>query len=121
MVDGLTLLGLEAQNSDGVVIDSSKRVRISNCSIGSGGECIGIKSGYNEDGRRVGLASEDIVVTNCNLQYLHGAGVAIGSETAGGMRNVLVSNCTVSQARYGVHIRSPRGRGGVVEGIRVAT
>jgi polygalacturonase len=119
VVDGVTLLGLEAQNSDGVVIDSSKRVRISNCSIGSGGECISIKSGYNEDGRRVGLASEDIVVTNCNLQFSHGACMAVGSETAGGVRNVLVSNCTASQARYGVHIRSPRGRGGVVEGIRV--
>ncbi len=64
VVDGVTLLGLEAQNSDGVVIDSSKRVRISNCSIELGGESISIKSGYNEDGRRVGLASEDIVVTN---------------------------------------------------------
>jgi polygalacturonase len=120
VVDGVTLLGLETQNSDGVVIDSCKRVRVSNCSIGSGGEAIAIKSGYNEDGRRVGLASEDILVSNCNLQFSHGACVAVGSETAAGVRNVLVSNCTASQARYGVHIRSPRGRGGVVEGIRVS-
>jgi polygalacturonase len=119
VVDGVTLLGLETQNSDGLVIDSCKQVRISNCSIGSGGEAIAIKSGYNEDGRRVGLASEDIVVTNCNLQFSHGACVAVGSETSGGVRNLLVSNCTVSRARYGVHIRSPRGRGGVVQGIRI--
>jgi hypothetical protein len=120
VVTDVTMSGLETQNSDGVVIDSCKQVRISNCSIGSGGESVSIKSGYNEDGRRVGLASEDIVVTNCNLQFSHGAGLAVGSETAGGVRNVLISNCTVSNARYGVHIRSPRGRGGVVEGVRLA-
>jgi hypothetical protein len=120
VVTNVTMLGLETQNSDGVVIDSCKQVRVNNCSIGSGGESISIKSGYNEDGRRVGLASEDIVVSNCNLQFSHGAGLAVGSETAGGVRNVLVSNCTISNARYGLHIRSPRGRGGVVENVRLS-
>lgn len=120
MVDGLTMAGLQTQSCDGVVVDSSKQVRISNCSIASGGECISIKSGYNEDGRRVGIPCEDVLIDNCNLSFSVGAGVAIGSETAGGIRNLAVSNCTIGGCRYGVHVRSPRGRGGTVERLRIS-
>jgi polygalacturonase len=120
LVDGVTVTGLQAQNIDGVIIDSCKRVRISNCSIAAGSDPIALKSGYNEDGRRVNLPCEDVVITNCNLLFSVGAGISLGSETAGGIRNVLISNCTIAHSRYGVHIRSPRGRGGVVERIRMA-
>jgi polygalacturonase len=119
-LENLCLTGLEAQHCDGVVVDSCKRVRISHCSLGSGGESVALKSGFNEDGRRVGIPCEDVVVSNCNLFFSAGAAIAIGSETAGGIRNVTIDNCTISDCLYGVHLRSPRGRGGVVERIRVS-
>jgi polygalacturonase len=119
LVEGLTMTGLQAQNCDGVVIDSCKDVRVANCAIAAGSECIALKAGYNEDGRRVGIPCEDVAISNCQLSYSVGAAIAIGSETAGGIRNVLISNCQLSRSKIGVHVRSPRGRGGVVERIRV--
>jgi hypothetical protein len=83
------------------------------------GDCVSVKSGYNEDGRRVGMPAEDIVVANCNMLAGSGSGLAIGSETAGGIRNVSMVNCVVTKSRHGVYIRSPRGRGGGVERVRV--
>jgi polygalacturonase len=120
LVDGLTMAGLQTQSCDGVVIDSSKQVRVANCSIASGGESISIKSGYNQDGRRVGIPCEDVVIENCNLSFSVGAGIAVGSETSGGIKNLVVTNCTINGCRYGIHVRSPRGRGGVVERLRIS-
>jgi polygalacturonase len=120
VVHGVTALGLETANLDGVVVDSCKHVRISDCSLASGTDCIAIKSGYNEDGRRVGICCEDVLVVNCNVSFSDGAGIAIGSETAGGIRNVTVSNCSIANSRYGIQIKSARGRGGVLECIRVS-
>jgi polygalacturonase len=116
-VNGLTIVGLEGQNSDGIQVDSCQRVVIANCSIASGGESIALKSGYNEDGRRVGIACEDVLVTNCNLSQSHGAAFACGSETAAWIRNVTLTNCTISHCRLGLHMRSPRGRGGGIERV----
>src|SRR6185436_3991421 len=88
-------------------------------SISSGSDCIGIKSGYNEDGRRVGLPSENIVITDCHMYHSASAALAIGSETSGGIRNVVMSNCVIQDCAVGVNFRSPRGRGNVVERIRL--
>jgi polygalacturonase len=101
------------------VLDSCKQVRVANCSIATGSDCLALKSGYNEDGRRVGIPCEDVVVTNCNLSRSHGTGISIGSETAGGIKNVTISNCVITSCKLGVCVKSPRGRGGVVERIRV--
>jgi hypothetical protein len=110
---------LQALGVDGIIIDSSQRVRIMQCLLECG-DCVSIKSGYNEDGRRVGLASEDILVSNCTLLAGQGSGLALGSETAGGIRNVTFTNCVVTKSRHGVYVRSPRGRGGGVERLRVS-
>jgi polygalacturonase len=116
-VHGLTIVGLEAQNSDGIQVDSCRRVVISCCSIASGGESIALKAGYNEDGRRVGLPCEQILVTSCHFARSHGAAFACGSETAAWIRDVVITNCTITDCRLGLHLRSPRGRGGGVERV----
>jgi polygalacturonase len=108
-----------AADSSGLVIDSSQRVTVTNCFIARGGDGIGIKSGYNEDGRRVGIPSEDIVITKCHLFNAGGGGINVGSEISGGIRNVLISDCLLEGGRTGIYIRAPRGRGSVVERVRV--
>jgi polygalacturonase len=120
LVNGLKIEALEAQNIDGVIIDSCKQVRVTSCAIAAGSDSIAVKSGYNADGRRVGIPSEDVLITNCNLTCTGGAGISIGSETAGGIKNISISNCTIVGPRYGIQLRSPRGRGGVVERIRMS-
>jgi len=117
-VDNVTIRNPEhSSNTDGINPDSCRNVRISNCDIDAGDDCITIKSGYDEDGRRVGKACENIVVTNCTMYHGHG-GVVIGSEMSGDVRNVTVSNCVFDGTDNGLRIKTERGRGGVVENIR---
>jgi polygalacturonase len=117
VVDGVAIAGLQAYNSCGIILDSCRRVRVAQCLIAAGADCLGIKAGYNADGRRVGLPSEDITVQNCNLTFAAGSGFAVGSETAGGIRNVTIENCIITNCKTGITIRSTRGRGGVIERI----
>jgi hypothetical protein len=118
LIDGVTVLSLKSVNGDGIVVDSCKQVRIVSCSLNTAFDCISLKAGYNEDGRRVGIPCEGVAISNCTVAMSRRDGLAIGSETAGGIRNVTISNCVISNCQVGVHIRSPRGRGGGIERVR---
>jgi polygalacturonase len=109
-------ISARGRNNDGVIPDASKNVWINNCYFSTGDDCVSIKSGLNEDGWRVGKASENIVVQNCVTNDGHG-GVVIGSEMSGGVRNVFVQNCTFNNMETGIRIKSMRGRGGYVKNI----
>jgi len=104
-------------HTDGIAIDSSRNVRISNCYIDTGDDGIVIKAGKDADGLRVNRPSENISITNCTVHRAHGA-VTIGSETSGWVRNLVASNLTCLGTQMGVRIKSRRGRGGGVENIR---
>jgi polygalacturonase len=117
-VDRITTIQKAFGSTTSINIDSSKRVRITSCVFGHGGDGIGIKSGYNEDGRRVGIPSENILISGCQFEQFGTTALAIGSETAAGIRNVLVSDCVFRDGANAIQIRAPRGRGGVVEQIR---
>lgn len=110
----------DAPNGDGIDIDSSVFVRVSDAFIDAGDDAICIKSGKDEQGRAVDAPAENITVTNCTIKHGHG-GIVIGSETAGDVRHVVVSNCTFTDTDRGVRIKSQRGRGGVVEDLRFDT
>ncbi|MXV16512.1 glycoside hydrolase family 28 protein [Hufsiella ginkgonis] len=104
-------------SSDGIDIDSSQDVLITGCDIDVNDDCISIKAGKDEDGLRVNRPSEDILVEKCRFGYGHG-GVAMGSETSGGIRNVLVRNCVAEAENWApIRFKSQPSRGGVVENI----
>ncbi len=103
-------------NNDGIIPDASKKVLIDNCYFSTGDDCIVIKSGLNEDGWRVGKASERLVIKNCRTKHGHG-GVVIGSEMSGGVRNVYAYNCDFSNTERGLRVKSMKGRGGVIENL----
>lgn len=103
-------------HTDGIVIDSSRFVRIANDYIDTGDDGIVIKSGKDADGLRVNRPTEDVVITNCTVHHAHGA-VTIGSETSGSVRNIVASNITARDTENGARIKSARGRGGVVEDV----
>jgi len=105
-------------NADGVDIESCRNVLIDNILADAGDDAICIKSGRDEDGRRVGRPCENIIVQNCHVEHGHGA-VVIGSEMAAGVRNVVVSDCVFNGTERGIRIKSCRGRGGQVEDVRV--
>lgn len=107
----------DSPNTDGINPESCKGVRISNCYIDVGDDCITLKSGTEDCKERI--PCEDIAITNCIMAHGHG-GVVIGSEISGGVRNVVISNCIFEGTDRGIRIKTRRGRGGVVEDIRVS-
>ncbi|MBV9084227.1 MAG: right-handed parallel beta-helix repeat-containing protein, partial [Acidobacteriaceae bacterium] len=117
VVDGVTVETYPGAQTDGIAVDSSRDVRISNSYIDTGDDGIVIKSGKDADGLRVNRPTENVTITNCNVHRAHGA-VVLGSEIAGGIRNLVASNITCNGTQIGVRIKSRRGRGGVVENVR---
>lgn len=107
-------------NNDGCNPEASRDVLIEDCLFDTGDDCIAIKSGRNNDGRRLGVASENIIIRNCTMKDGHG-GVTIGSEISGSCRNVFVENCTMDSANLDrvLRIKSNAIRGGTIENIHM--
>ncbi|UVY84963.1 glycoside hydrolase family 28 protein [Brachybacterium sp. NBEC-018] len=106
----------DSPNTDGIDPESCRDVLISGCHIDVGDDCIAIKAGTQVEGRAV--PCENVVVTGCTMVHGHG-GVVIGSEMSGGVRNVVVSSCVLQGTDRGIRLKTRRGRGGLVEGLRV--
>lgn len=102
-------------NCDGIDIDSCKDVKIQNSIIASQDDGISVKSGRNEEGRRVGIPSENIIIENC--AFKSGFGVAMGSEMSGGVKDVFVRRCTFENAYSIASIKAIRGRGAYIKNI----
>lgn len=116
-VRNLTIQAYPGPHVNGIVVDSSRFVRISDDYIDTGDDGIVIKAGKDADGLRVNRPAEDVVISNCTVHHAHGA-VVIGSETSGSIRNIAASNITAVDTENGIRIKSRRGRGGVVEDLR---
>ena len=106
----------EGPNNDGVDPDSCTNMLIEHCVFDTGDDCVVLKSGYNEDGWRVGRPTENIVMRHCFSKRGHG-GLVIGSEMSGDVRNVYMHDCEFEGTDRAVRIKSKRGRGGVVENV----
>jgi polygalacturonase len=118
VVEGISIINPEeGPNTDGVNPESCRNVRISNCFIDTGDDCITLKSGEDEEGRLKARPTENVTITNCVMYKGHGA-VVIGSEMSGCVRNVVAGNIVCVGTDRAVRIKSTRGRGGVVENIR---
>jgi polygalacturonase len=122
--DNLTIHGItitnpsRSPNTDGINPSSCSNIHISDCHINVGDDCITIKSGRDADGRKWGKPCENITIINCTMLAGHG-GVVIGSEMSGGVKKVTISNCVFNGTDAGIRLKSSRGRGGIVEEIRV--
>ncbi|MDT0686979.1 glycoside hydrolase family 28 protein [Autumnicola psychrophila] len=118
-VDGVTVES-HGPNNDGCNPEYSKNVHIKNCLFDTGDDCIAIKSGRDNDGRRVGIKSENIIVEDCIMKDGHG-GVVMGSEISGGVSNVFVRNCEMNSPNLdrAIRIKTNTRRGGTIENIYV--
>lgn len=104
-------------SSDGMDIDSSDGVHITQCTIDVNDDCISIKSGKDADGLRVNRPSTNILIDKCHFAYGHG-GVAMGSETSGGINHVVVKDCLVDSNNWApIRFKTQPSRSGVVEDI----
>jgi polygalacturonase len=107
----------DSPNTDGIDPDSCSGIRIADCYISVGDDCIAIKSGSEGESAGMRASCEDVVVSGCVLERGHGA-VVLGSEMSGGIRNVVVEDCVFRGTDRGIRMKSRRGRGGTVEGFR---
>jgi len=119
-IDGITIENpVPSPNTDGINPESCRNVQILNSRIDVGDDCVTLKSGTDELGRKMGRPDENITITNCVMLKGHG-GVTIGSEMSGGVRNVVVSNCVFQGTDVGIRVKSQRGRGNIVEGLEAS-
>ena len=105
-------------NNDGCNPESSRDVLIEDCVFDTGDDCIAIKSGRDNDGRRVNVPSENIIVRNSTMKDGHG-GVVMGSESSGGIRNVFIENCHMDSPNLerALRFKSNARRGGFAENV----
>ena len=119
IVRGVTIKSA-GPNSDGCDPESCNNVLIENCFFDTGDDCIAIKSGRNNDGRRWNIPSRNIIVRDCRMAAGHG-GVVIGSEISGGYSNLFVENCEMDSPDLlrVIRIKTSECRGGIIENINV--
>jgi polygalacturonase len=105
-------------NNDGCNPECSKDVWIHHCIFDTGDDCIAIKSGRNNDGRRVNVPSKNIVIQNCTMKDGHG-GVVLGSEISGNVNGVFAENCIMSSTALerALRVKTNSVRGGIIENI----
>ncbi|MCF2444520.1 glycosyl hydrolase family 28 protein [Dyadobacter sp. CY345] len=108
-----------AQNGDGVDLESCRFALIDNCTFDVGDDGICIKSGRDEEGRKRGVPTENVIVQNSTVFHGHG-GFVIGSEMSGGVKNLFINNCNFLGTDVGLRFKTARGRGGVVENIFIS-
>lgn len=97
-------------NTDGIDPESCKNLEIIGTKISVGDDCIAIKSGKLFMGKKFKRPSENFEIRNCLMERGHGA-VVLGSEIAGGVKNIHVSQCVFKETDRGLRIKTRRGRG----------
>jgi polygalacturonase len=117
IVRGVTIVS-RGSNNDGCDPESCRDVLIENTTFDTGDDCIAIKSGRNNDGRRLAMPTENVVIRNCVMKDGHG-GVSIGSEISGDCRNVFVESCQMDSPnlKFALRLKSNAERGGILENI----
>ena len=122
LCENVTVRGIRIEshgpNNDGCDPESCRDVLIESCYFDTGDDCIAIKSGRNNDGRRLNAPSENIIIRNCTMKDGHG-GITIGSEISGGVRNVFaIGNRLDSPDLWtALRVKNNASRGGMLENL----
>lgn len=116
IIRGVTVNSVEVPSGDGIDIESCKNVLIEYCTLNNGDDCFTLKSGRAEDGIRVNIPTENVVIRYSLAQNGHG-GITCGSETAGNIKNVYVHDCVFDGTRAALRFKTRRNRGGGSEKI----
>lgn len=104
-------------NGDGWDPDSSSNCTIFDCTFYTGDDSIAIKSGKNPEGNLIGRPSRHIRIFDCASAFGHG--ITIGSEMSGGIEDVMIWDCDMSQSYFGIEIKGTKKRGGYVRDVMV--
>lgn len=101
-------------NTDAIDPFSSSHVLIEDVYADVGDDNVAIKSGMiNSPGPD--SPSRDITVRNCI--FMHGHGMSVGSELAGGAQNIVAEHIQFNGTDQGIRIKANRDRGNVVKNL----
>lgn len=105
-------------NTDGTDPESCDDVRFIGIRYSVGDDAIAIKSGKIYMGMKYQTPATRHVVRNCLMEFAHGA-MVLGSEMAGGVKDLTVSQCYFHHTDRGLRIKTRRGRGkyAVIDGV----
>ncbi len=108
----------DSPNTDGLDPESCQDVEVAGVYFSLGDDCIAVKSGKIYMGAKYKTPSEDIMIRQCCMRDGHGS-ITIGSEMAGGVRNLTVKDCLFLNTDRGLRIKTRRGRGkdAVIDGV----
>ncbi|KAF5730071.1 polygalacturonase [Tripterygium wilfordii] len=109
----------DSPNTDGIDPDSSSNVCIEDSYISTGDDMVAVKSGWDEYGIAYGRRSSNITIRRLSGSSPF-AGIAIGSETSGGIENVLAENISLYNMGVGIHVKTNIGRGAFIKDITVS-
>jgi Endopolygalacturonase len=111
-------IGGHGPSTDGIDIDSSKRIEVAHCDIDCNDDNVCLKAGRDADGQRVNHPTEYVSIHDC-VSARGGGLVVFGSETAGSIRHVVAYNLKTNGTSAAVRLKSAYNRGGVVEDVAV--
>ncbi len=114
-VNGMSFVALaHSPNTDAIDPIDTRNMLITKNYFDVGDDVVAIKS-LKVNPARPDAAVENIVIRG--NRGLAGRGICIGSETIGGVRNVIVEDNELIGSMYGIRIKTPRERGGIVQDI----
>lgn len=111
IIRGVRINSYKVPRGDAIDISSTKNTLIEYCTVNTTDDAYTLKSGRGRDGLRANVPTENVVVRHCYAENSAG-GVAIGTECAGGIRNVYVADCLFERCSNGSYIKTRRPRGG---------
>ena len=103
-------------NGDGCDPESCTNVLIEGMDFNVGDDGIAIKSGRDQDGWRIGQATENVIIRNCHFARW---AITVGSEMSGGVRNIYIEDCKIDSCRNGIYFKSNPDRGGYFENLNM--
>ncbi len=104
-IDKITIkANVDYPNNDGIHINASRHVTVSNSNITCGDDCIILRA--NCVSLKENKVCEHVTVTNCNLTS-YSAAVRIGWVQDGTIRNCTLSNLTITDTSVGVSVFIP--------------
>ncbi|XP_020207139.1 probable polygalacturonase [Cajanus cajan] len=120
IIKGLTIMApVDSPNTDGIDPDSCTNVRIEDCYIVSGDDCIAVKSGWDEYGIKFGMPTQHLIIRRITCISPDSAMIAFGSEMSGGIQDVRAEDLTAINTESAVRIKTAVGRGAYVKNIFV--
>jgi polygalacturonase len=121
-VDGVVIRNNDdahGPSTDGIDIDSCRRVSVRRADIAVNDDALCLKAGRDADGLRVARPCEDITITDCIVRE-GAAGLTFGSETSGGFRRITAKRIDVhAKVPVGLLFKSAPTRGGFIDGVDV--